>query len=257
MGDEAIYLYCVTRGEVDLKGDLAGIDGGGSVIAHAHAGLVAWVTRVPLADFVGDEAEVQLQDVAWLGPRALRHGAVIEAVMEEAAVFPLPFGTLFSSFAALDGALDGRRDEILAALERVADHCEWGVECQVDDKRAIDALISERCDRGEITLPEAAGRRHLELQRLRRALVSDLDAWSQPITIAIAQELDTLADGRVERRSAQGEERGARWAFLVATSRTDDFHARVAELAGRYAGHGLNLRLTGPWAPYSFCGDAR
>ncbi len=253
MGGEAIYLYCVTSRNVDGVAALMGVEEGMPVVSHAHAGLVAWVSTVTLDDYVGEAGELNLQDVGWLGPRAVRHGALINAVMSEGAVFPLPFGTLFSSLDALDMGLDARRPEIVAALERVSGCQEWGVECRVDRDRAIDAMIRGRCDQGQIILPDAAGRRHLELQRLRRTIGPELRPWLQSITDTIATELDPLVTGRVERRSPRGEEGGPRWAFLVPLAQTDGFCARVAELARRHADEGLDLHMSGPWPPYSFC----
>jgi Gas vesicle synthesis protein GvpL/GvpF len=91
-----------------------------------------------------------------------------------------------------------------------------------------------------------------ELERLR-----DTAEWSvEPVgarpEVAASEYLGarlatTVRPGLRERLAAASED-AAGDAYLVAKSRQDEFGAAVAELEAE----GYELRVTGPWPPYSF-----
>ena len=54
--------------------------------------LCAVLSEVRLEDFCGGAAELRMRDLAWVGPRALRHEAVVEEVMRHSPVLPARFG---------------------------------------------------------------------------------------------------------------------------------------------------------------------
>ena len=111
---DALYLYGVVRDAEPMRLDMPAMDATRPLLALRHAGLTAIVSAVPLAEFRGPRGEQNLADLGWLGPRALAHEAVIEHLMTQCSVFPLPLGTLFSSTQALWAALDAQRRRTLA-----------------------------------------------------------------------------------------------------------------------------------------------
>ena len=74
--------------------------GPGSGAASLCSGPVRGNGQIRREEFAGPEAELNLQQLSWVGPRALRHEAVIEEVMASSPVLPARFGTLFSSAEA-------------------------------------------------------------------------------------------------------------------------------------------------------------
>jgi len=101
------------------------------------------------------------------------------------------------------------------------------------------------------------------LERHRTSLASELERlrgtaeWSvEPVgtvpDVGAAEYLEarlatTVRPGLRERLAAASEE-AAGDAYLVATARQDEFAAALAVLEGE----GYELRVTGPWPPYSF-----
>ncbi|TML77314.1 MAG: hypothetical protein E6G12_04790 [Actinobacteria bacterium] len=101
------------------------------------------------------------------------------------------------------------------------------------------------------------------MERHRTALASELERlrgtaeWSvEPVgtvpDVGAAEYLEarlatTVRPGLRERLAAASEE-AAGDAYLVATARQDEFAAALAVLEGE----GYELRVTGPWPPYSF-----
>jgi hypothetical protein len=257
--DEAVYLY----GFVPDAGAAAGlppalpaVDPERPLALYRHAGLTALVSPVRRADFAGDDGAANLADIGWVGPRALRHQAVLDAVLALAAIYPLPFGTLFSTPAALAAEMDQRRGDIERALERLAGCAEWAVQGELDRDAALDARVRDTIAAGAWTPPEAQGRRHLEEQRLRRELAADLDDWADAAAAPLADALLAVSRGRVERRVPVGQALAFNWAFLVPSDALSDFHAALDAIGPALAGHGLRIVCKGPWPGYSFVAAA-
>jgi hypothetical protein len=253
---EALCLYCFARSADTPLSDLPGVDERRPPFVHGHDGIAAVVSIVDQADYAGPIGEAQLADLAWVAPWALRQEAVLRRVMAAAPVFPMPFGTLFSSFAALEQTIHSRRAAIDAVLERVAGCEEWAVQATLDRGRAIDARVDAAIADGSYVPAPATGRRHLEEQRLRRRLEQDLDSWLAGITGPLLDDLRQMTRGAVARRLVAGQDLAFNWAFLVPVTVLDRFRRRVEEAATDHAALGLELSCKGPLPPYSFCGEA-
>src|SRR5664280_2251761 len=119
-GEPALYLFCFARSDAvrDVQG--TAVDGHSplSIIRHSPD-LCAVLSEVAREDFCGPAAELHMQELSWVAPRAVRHEAVIEGVMACSPVLPSPFGTLFSSLKALTEFVDQNRETIALFLRRV------------------------------------------------------------------------------------------------------------------------------------------
>ena len=251
---KAVYVYCFSLPEISAPIG-PGVDESRPIQVHTLGGLSAVVGWVALDDFTGESGEANLQDIAWLGPRACRHAVVVEQVMADAPVFPLPFGTLFSSLSALEQEIHRRSNEVASLLEQVAGCQEWSVEITLDRFKAIDYLLDEGLQSGLFKLPDSIGRRHLEEQKLRRQLSSDLDGWVNERMESLQQELMPLArDFRTRRLT---ENKISHWAYLVPVGQVQSFRLKVDYIAAQQEAYGLAFRLSGPWPPYTFCQTAQ
>ena len=250
---QALYLYAFTwPGQPVPAGP--GVDENQRIQIHTHGGIAALVGEVDVRDYTGDLGEQHLQDIAWLGPRACRHAAVLDQAMATGPVFPLPFGTLFSGWSALEQAIEQRAAEITNTLRRVADCQEWSVEGTLNHKQAVDFLLAEGLRSGLHRLPEAAGRRHLEEQKLRRTLAAQLEDWLDPRLADIHRALAALSRDSRPRRLLN--DRVLHWAFLVPVNQIEAFRQTLDAITDSQTPTGLNLRLTGPWPAYTFCQSA-
>ena len=249
----ALYLYGFTWPDLPVP-EGYGADANQRIQTHAHGGIAALVAEVDACDFTGDLGEQHLRDVAWIGPRACHHAAVLDRAMAHGPVFPLPFGTLFSGWEALEQAIEQRATEISNTLRHVANCQEWSVEGVLNRKQAVDFMLAEGLRSGCHRLPEATGRRHLEEQKLRRALAEQLEAWLNPRIADIHRELAALSRDSRTRRLLN--DRILHWAFLVPVHQAEAFRQTVGAITYSQAPTGLSLRLTGPWPAYTFCQTA-
>jgi hypothetical protein len=256
----AIYLYGFTQIPPNpllsegVRGDLPpilGVDDEHPLRLHQCAGLNAVISSVALGDYTGAAGENNVQNIAWLTPRACRHAQVIDRLMEQGPVYPLSFGTLFSGLDALEQEMTRRSKDVLAVLQHITGCQEWSLEATLDRKQAVDALLAEGLQTGRFTLPEAAGRRHLEEQKLRRTLSSELNDWLAQCLTSLHNELLPLKRDFRSRRLL--DDKVLHSAYLLPIGQVAAFQQQVSAIASRYEEYGLSFRVTGPWAAYSFC----
>ena len=118
--ESALYLFCFACSDTVREVQATAVDGHSpvSISSIMPPDLCAVLSEVAQEDFCGPAAELHLQQLAWVAPRAVRHEAVIEEVMAHSPVLPLPLGTLFSSLEALNEFVDQNRETIARFLRR-------------------------------------------------------------------------------------------------------------------------------------------
>ena len=245
----ALYLYGFTFPGTVVPSVL-GVDDEHILTDYNSSGLNAIISSVALVDFTGEAGENNLQNVAWLTPRACRHALVIDKLMEQGAVYPLSFGTLFSNVMALEQEMKSRANVVLAALHHVSGCQEWSLEATLDRKKAVDYLLVEGLQSGRFTLPEGTGHRHLEEQKLRRNLASELNDWLTQCLASIQDELRSLTHDFRSRRIT--DDKVLHTAYLLPIENVAAFQQQVSTISNRFDAYGFSFRVTGPWAPYSF-----
>jgi hypothetical protein len=246
---QAIYLYGFVPSN-RVAPAMLGVDDAYSLELHGCGGLIAVVSLVLLVDFESIDSEDNAQYLAWLTPRACRHSAVIDKVMEQGAVYPLPFGTLFSSVNALEQVMTQRANDVTASLEHIVDCQEWSLEVTLDRNQAVDNLLREELSSGRISLSEASGRRHLEEKKLRRNLHAGLSDWIESTLVAIHDRIQPMTRDACERKLS--DQKVMHWAFLIPEDAAASFLLHIDQITLDYQPFGFNFRLTGPWAAYSF-----
>jgi hypothetical protein len=258
---QGLYLYCLTRRDrlppPPLPG--RGLDDQNPLTVAPFHDLAAVYSPVPVEDFCGPQAEARLNDLAWIGPRVIRHQEAVAEVMRHSPVLPARFGTIFSSRENLEKVMQRHYDTIAAFLERIDSQEEWAVKGLLDRPRARAQLFSRHLTREAETLAALSpGKRYFEEQRLKAAADRDMARWLQEVGREIWTGLRTCAAEVRERpllsREATGRDQDMvwNWALLVPAAALPDFRARIGAANARYANDGLVLEYSGPWPPYSF-----
>ena len=216
--------YCVRRaGEPGPDPSLAGV-GGAPVRLVEAAGLGLW-----LSDHTGDDA----------GPAQLReHDAVVRAALESATPLPLRFGTHLRDDAAARTLLTERAEEFGEALERVAGRVEMGIR-----------VLWDRPDPPAGSASVHSGKEFLEMRR--RAILGEEERRREAEAMLAGVERHLAPLGLPQARAVLAREDVAgTLAHLVQRDELTRYVSHVKE-AGRALPRG-RLRLSGPWAPYSF-----
>jgi hypothetical protein len=235
------------------------VDGEHPLFPHSFATVTAVLSTVRLAEFCGPEAESNLRDLGWVGPRACRHEAVVEEVMAHSPVFPIPFGTIFSSLKSLEEFLLLHHDAIVRFLDRLDGCEEWAVKGLLDRAKATKAFLASALEQA---LPDhealPPGKRYLAEKRLRSRAEQDVRNWLKKVDREVADELGRQA-ADFRRRPLLGREASnmegemvLNWAVLIPHPFTEDLKARIDLANADCHSLGLRFHLSGPWPPYSF-----
>ena len=250
----ALYAFCFVPPALDEAPGLTFADCGWEdpIRLLPAAGLRAVVSDCPMDRFTGPEAEAQLADLTWVLPRAEAHDRVIARAMTAAPVFPLPFGTLFSSGAALAVEAAERRRTLLDFFARMGGREEWAVKALLDRERAIGArLAAHYPEAAESGGTAAGGRGYLLKQRRRLEAERAVTPWLAAVVADLDAELRRCCESMVVRPARDPVV--ANRACLLPPGGAAVLRETIGQLAPALAAEGLDLHCSGPWPLYSFC----
>jgi gas vesicle protein GvpL/GvpF len=251
--DRVLYLFCFAN--AGAQPDLAGQD---QLVAYRWGELIAVCGWTGVQEWSGPQTEQRMQDLDWLAPKAIRHQAVIEAAMRLSPVLPARLGTLFSSPHALERFFAIHHATIASFLAEVEGKEEWAVKGVLDRGRASEWLASTMNEAPQVCAPSGGGASYLHKRRAQGAAAREVNRWAARMLEPIVDELHGYAADSCQRspgtQVAAGQAQAIlNVAFLVARENLAGFRRCVERAAQEHQGHGLELALSGPWPPYSFC----
>ncbi len=222
----------------------------------AGGGLWAMVTSVAADEYAEAAIAGGLQDLDWVGERAIAHESVVEHFLGAAAVLPMQLFTLFTSDArALDHVTKDRAriDRIVARIER---QLEWGLRLSFDADAAKAAVDAGGSRPGQARARAVSGVSYLvrkrDLLHVSRAQLAAARTEANRLYRAMARE---ATDARRRPATEQGVP-GSRVlldaAFLVPAGQAGAFRSALQQHTRTLAASGLVVSLTGPWPAYNF-----
>lgn len=238
----------------------AGINGDEILITKDFSDVAAVVCEVPEEEFSGSSAEARLQDLEWVGPRAVRHEQVIEEVMRYSPVLPARFGSLFSSVQSLGLLVQNNVATINRFFDQVASKQEWSVKGSLSKTKALEAIFCERLEAVSESLSALSpGIRYVKERQIRSEAEKELAGWMKKACNGVADELMSLSASSKQRKiinlskEDSDKQTVVNWAFLVGQSLVADFLDGIERANARFNDKGLFFECSGPWPPYSFC----
>jgi hypothetical protein len=179
-----------------------------------------------IAGVYGSKTEEELQATE---ANLWAHEAVVESLMEEAAVLPARFGTVLQSVDRLRDELLSRQEEFTRALNLVRGRVELGVRAAWPQHAVVD-------------MPAESGGDYLARKLEQQRAAADA-------TSSVHEPLALLAvDSTV--RVLQSPCLTLIGAYLVDRGDVERFRDEAERLAGALGR--VTLACTGPWPPYSF-----
>jgi hypothetical protein len=226
-----VYLYCVRAADHPPPDALSGVDGA-PVARLVRGPLAAWYALLPRR--APDEA----------GLRA--HEAVVREALRSATPVPFRFGTWFADEAALAALLSDEAERLLALLARVRGRVEMGV-------RAVEGAASEPPADAPVPAPAGSGPGRAYLERRREALGAGArrERRAERIAGEVRERLEAGAE--VLTTLLPDPTTPCELSFLIPRGEVVSFRERVAALQLE----GVELVVSGPWAPYSFVAGER
>ena len=209
------------------------------------------VSSVPAQEYVQQALEAKVQDLEWVGARAVAHEAVVEHFLSCPALLPMQLFSLFTSDQRAVEHVLQTRDRIERILARIERHVEWGVRLTWDEAAARQAA-QLRHEEEAVTTGTAY------LARKRDLLAGERSQWADARAAADALYGALARQASAARRHSETEEAAPQSrvvlaaAFLVRRDAGTAFKAIVQRQSRALADAGVAIALTGPWPPYNF-----
>jgi hypothetical protein len=247
-----IYLYGVVSSASDVDIELDPMNPDGRIQMLSAAGLTAVCEKMPLAPWSGPDSVQNLQTLEWVAPRAVHHETVTEAIACRTPLFPMTFGTLFSSREAMTEHLDERAEELHNYLDRVEGRSEWSV------KGLLDRATARRHLSESDEMEAETGLGYLQKRKKQAETRIVLEPWLRDVGSDIYARLaDRTADQTVLQKRGRTRVEDGRaivfnWALLIEDAALEHIEAFIDDWNATNDETGLELALSGPWPPYSF-----
>ncbi|OHE32687.1 MAG: hypothetical protein A3J94_08990 [Syntrophus sp. RIFOXYC2_FULL_54_9] len=254
-----IYLFCLTPAAPRPQIAGTGIDGEHPLFVETIGEIAAVLAEVNIEDFTGPEAQQKMEDLAWIGPRALRHEEVVLSAMEQSPVLPVRFGTVFSSIEAAAEPLRQRQDVLMKFFRDTIDKKEWTLKGYVNRPQARARMTAARLAAEKEQLAGMSpGKRYFLEQKIRGAVDKDVAAWLKEMDrdiLRVAREVSAgFSECRLQSQDVAGrdEEMFFHGALLVPDGSVAALERMTDEWNTRHKSQGLQIELSGPWPPYHF-----
>ena len=260
MSSTLSYVFSLVRSarRPTLRGLSEGMPGGGDLRAiEVGDGLWAIVESVP-EDQYGERALASgLQNLDWVGPRAIVHECVIESFLSATALLPMQLFTLFTSDDRVVQHVRSDRARIARILKRIEKKVEWGLRLTWDEKAAREKVERKHASRprgADLSGPRGAdylARKRDVLDVSRKGFV-EARAAADRVYKAMGRQAAASQRRTGMERAAPGSRLLLDAAFLVPAARSTAFRSAIRQHARELRTAGVAVTLTGPWPAYNF-----
>jgi gas vesicle protein GvpL/GvpF len=244
------YVFCLVRSDRQptMRRISEGMPGGHDLRAiEVGERLWAIVQSVPDAGYSETALARELQNLDWVGARAIAHERVIESFLSARALLPMPLFTLFTSDDRAVQHVRSNDTRIRRLLKRVDGKVEWGLRLTFDEKAARAKASSRPVTSGTEFLARKRDVLSINRTRLKEAQgAADRVYKSMSRVVTAAQRRTSL------ERAAPGSRLLLDAAFLVPTGKSGAFRLAVRQQTRGLKAVGIAVSLTGPWPAYNF-----
>jgi hypothetical protein len=261
MSEEPVYVYGFVPNEA--AGPPASLRGiAGRTVTLVDLGDVQGVvSRVPADVFAADRIEERLHDLEWVGEQGALHERVVTWFVDHGGILPVRLLTLYTAMDALGESLPDRGAALRKRLTALRDLREWDLKVSFDARslgQHLGEVSEEIAGLDKEVAGAAPGRRYL-LERKRDARVAEeTSRAARQLALEVHDHLSSLAhDARkLPLPNVKAELPVVlNAAYLVARPREGELTRSAAAAVERVGRLGVQVQLTGPWAPYRFLGE--
>ncbi len=246
------YVYCLVRTarRPALRDVPAGMSGSRDLrLLDASDGTWLVAASVPGREYSEASLQRGLQDLDWVGRRAMEHEAVVEHFLPAPAVLPMQLFTLFTSDERAVSHVARDKKRIARIMARIERQLEWGLRLTWDEK-AVRETVERAHDRPVSGAAFLARKR--DLLDVNRVQLTEARAAADRLYRAMAREATAARRRTATEQAAPGSRLLLDAAFLVPTRKAGAFRATLRRNTKTLGRSGLVVSLTGPWPPYNF-----
>jgi len=233
---------------------VVGVAAAGAPFAVPGPNMAAIVSEVPWGAFNGPEAERRMGELAWMSQIGKSHEAVIEAVMRQCSVVPAALASLLTDEDEVKAYLAENFEKLDALLDYFENREEWVVRVLYErppdfgDMRTVMPglrLVTPPGQTRPLAIPQSLHNNGGEQQVIAAA-------HEMCHRLRLRSSGFSMRQLAYQTPSADPVLVVGNWAFLVNRAAEDDFKAVLRSAAEDYGGLGFEIRVSGPWPPFSF-----
>jgi hypothetical protein len=231
---------------------------GGSDLRAIEVGDDLWaiVQSVRESEY-GEEALARgLQNLDWVGPRAIAHERVIESFLSASALLPMQLFTLFTSDARVIEHVRSDRARITRILRRIEKKVEWGLRLTYADPKGPRRPTAKSTRSGAGRSGPRSGAAYLARKRdildVNRTRLAAARKTADRVYKAMGRQAAAARRRTSLERAAPGSRLLLDAAFLVPAARSGAFKTAIRKHARDLRTSGVDVSLTGPWPAYNF-----
>ena len=253
------YVFCLVRStrRPSLRGIADGMPGGHD-LRPIEVGDDLWaiVQRVPESQYGEPALARGLQNLDWVGPRAIAHEHVIESFLTSPALLPMQLFTLFTSDARVVEHVRSDRARIARILKRIEKKVEWGLRLTYADPKGPSRTAQKAKTRSADLSGPRAGAKYLARRRdildVNRTRLAEARKRADRVYKAVSRQAAASRRRTSLERAAPGSRLLLDAAFLVSAARSGTFKSAIRQHARDLRAAGVQVSLTGPWPAYNF-----
>jgi hypothetical protein len=228
--------------------------GSGPRAIEVGHGLWAIVQSVPESQY-GEAALARgLQNLDWVGPRAIAHERVIESFLTSPALLPMQLFTLFTSDARVVEHVRSDRARIARILKRIENKVEWGLRLTYADRKG-PRRTTRKTSSPDLSGPRAGAEflaRKRDILAVNRTRLADVRKRAERVYKAVSRKAAASRRRTSLERAAPGSRLLLDAAFLVSAAKSGTFKSAIRQHARDLRAAGVEVSLTGPWPAYNF-----
>ena len=257
MMNDLIYVYCLSNSPPEFFQKAAFQD----LKSLRFDDFYVTARYVSESEFSEENLKKNISDIQWLEVNAREHIGVIAMIMEQCAVIPFNFGTIYQSEESLQKFITAYSDSLAENLLHIEFKEEWAVKIYCDRKtltKQIDELSEEAAGLEKQIMASSPGKAFLLKRKKTDLIENELDRLCRKYGQEYYDELNNLSVSirlnNLLPKEFTGREDSMilNAAFLVSHDRTIDFISALGVLKNKYSAFGFDFEFTGPWPPYSF-----
>jgi hypothetical protein len=259
---EALYLYgFVGAGAPDPPATLLGVAGSRVEVVELDGPLRAVCSAVPAEAYAPEKVEERVHDLEWVGEHGALHERIVTWFVDHGGILPVRLLTLYSGPEALRSSVADQAGTLVRQMERLQGLREWDLKVSYNATVLAEHLgeVSDEVAGLDREIEQSSpGKRYLLERRRAQRIGEETSRAARDLAAQLHEKLAKTA--REARRLPLPREKGElpvvlNAAYLMEPGREGELGGAAAAEASRLRSLGVEVTLTGPWAPYRFLSE--
>jgi hypothetical protein len=257
MNNDLIYVFCLSISPPELADEMkkAGLK---SLVAGDFYVIVKYV---PENEFSGENFKRNILNAEWQENNTREHIKMITLLMEQNAVLPFKFATVFNAENSLRKFITDHSDSLFENFHHIEGKEEWSVRIYCDRyvlSEQIDELSEETAELEKQIMASSPGKAFLLRRKKSELIENEMNRICKSYGQNYYDEFRNLSAstsmGNLLPKEFTGREDTMilNAVFLVRKTKENDLINTVDSLRQKDGNSGLFIEITGPLPPFSF-----